>query len=71
LNKKSFYIFDNWIWIKKERIDNIWNKFSREDNKIEWFWVWLFLVKRLVDLYNWEIEVESKVDKGSKFIIKI
>ena len=70
LNKKEFYIKDNWIWIKKEDLQNIFNKFSRTDKNIEWFWIWLFLVKRLSDLYNWEIKVESKFWKWTNFIVK-
>jgi len=69
LNKKSFYIIDNWIWIKKEDLKNIFNKFFRSDKNLEWFGVGLFLVKRLSDLYNWEIEVKSKQNKETKFII--
>ena len=71
LNKKEFYISDNWIWIKKEDLQNIFNKFSRTDKNIEWFWVWLFLVKRLSDLYNWKIKVESEFWKWAKFLVKI
>jgi len=70
LNKKGFYISDNWVWIKEENISDIFNKFSRSDKNIEWFWVWLFLVKRLCILYNWNIKIESKVGRWSKFIIK-
>ncbi len=69
-DKKSFWISDNWIWISKEEFKNIWKKFFREDTKKEWFWVWLFLVKRLILLYNWKIKVETKVDLGTKFIVK-
>ena len=70
LTKKGFYISDNWIWIKKDDIKNIFNKFSRNNKNIEWFWVWLFLVKRLSNLYNWKIKVKSKIGKWSKFEIK-
>jgi len=69
LNKNSFWIKDNWIWIKEKEIKNIFNKFARLDKNIEGFWVWLFLVKRLCDLYNWEIEAESEENKWTKFII--
>ncbi len=69
-DEKSFWIKDNGIWISKEKLKNIWEKFYREDTKITWFGVWLFLVKRLVLLYNWEIKVESGEWKGSKFIVK-
>ena len=70
LNKKEFYISDNWIWIKKEDLQNIFKKLSRANKNIEWFWIWLFLVKRLLDLYNWKIKVESDFWKWSKFIVK-
>jgi len=70
LTKKGFYISDNGIWIKKEELKNIFNKFSRNDKSVEWFWVWLFLVKRLSDLYNWKIKVESKIGKWSKFEVR-
>jgi len=70
LNKKSFYIKDNWAWISEKIQEKIWEKFYRNDLNIEWFWVWLFIVKRIIDIYNWKIELESEVWKGSKFIIK-
>jgi len=69
LDKEKFYISDNWIWIKKENLKNIFEKFSRADKNIEWFWVWLFLVKRLVELYSWKIKVESEFGEWTKFII--
>ena len=69
-NKNSFWIKDNWEWIKKEKLKNIWNKFYRWDINKQWFWVWLFIVKRLCDLYGWNVYVESEFGKWSKFIIK-
>lgn len=65
----SFWIKDYWVWIKKDKLENIWDKFYKEDINKEWFWVWLFLVKRLVDLYWWKIKVESVVWKGTKFTV--
>lgn len=70
LDKKSFYIKDNWAWISQDIQEKIWEKFYRNDLNIEWFWVWLFIVKRIIDIYNWKIELESEVWKWSKFIIK-
>lgn len=70
LDKNSFYVKDNWAWISQEIQEKIWEKFYRNDLNIEWFWVWLFIVKRIVDIYNWKIELESEVWKWSKFIIK-
>jgi len=68
-DENNFWIKDNWKWIEKEKLKKIWKKFYRNDTNIEWFWVWLFIVKRLCNLYNWKIEVESEVWKGTKFII--
>ena len=70
LEKNNFWIKDNWIWIDDDSIKNIFSKFYRTDKNIEWFWVWLFLVKRLSDLYNWEISVESQKGKWTNFIVK-
>ncbi len=69
LNKKEFFIKDNWIWIDEKLQKNIFEKFSRKDTNIEWFGIWLFLVKRIVKLYSWKIKVESKKDFWTKFII--
>lgn len=69
-NKNSFWIKDNWKWIDKDNLDKIWDKFHRNDVNIEWFWVWLFIVKRLVDLYNWEIQIKTNKWKWTKFIVK-
>lgn len=67
--KDRLEISDNWNWIDSKKLDEIWNKFSRFDTNIEWFWVWLFLVKRIIKLYDWKINVESEVWKWTKFII--
>lgn len=62
-------IIDNWNWIDSTKLNEIWDKFKRFDTNIEWFWVWLFLVKRIVNMYNFTINVESKIWEWSKFTI--
>jgi signal transduction histidine kinase len=69
LDKNMLYIKDNWVWISEENLSKIWDKFYRSDVNIEWFGVWLFIVKRISDLYGWKIEVESELWVWSKFII--
>ena len=69
LNKKCFWIKDSWVWMNKKDLEKIWNKFFRKDNKIEWFWIWLFIVKRLVNLYNWKIKIKSEENIWTKFTI--
>ena len=69
-NMKGFWIQDDGIWIPKESIDHIWEKFFRWDMNKEWFGIWLFIVKRICDLYKWDISVKSEKNKGTKFSIK-
>lgn len=63
-------IKDYWIWIDK---DNIWKIFSRyfRENYIEneWLGIWLNLVKKIVELNKWKIDIESEKWKYSNFII--
>lgn len=67
VNKKSFWVKDNWIGIWKKNLNKIWEKFYRDDTGKEWFGVWLFIVKRIVDLYEWNIQVKSRKWHGAKF----
>ena len=67
-----FSIQDNWLWIKKEDINKIWDRFFKSDTSrnTPWFGIWLSLVKKIWDIYWWEIQVESELDKWTKFNIK-
>ena len=76
-NENSLWIKDNWIWINKKDLHKIWTKFFRSNDKdnlnVEWFWIWLFMAKRLCDLYWFKIKIKSikKWNKTwTKFIIK-
>ncbi len=69
LNKKFISIKDNGIWINQENLDKLFDNFFQENNESEWFWIGLYLVKRLLDIYEWKIEVFSEKWKGSEFKI--
>jgi len=69
INKDFFYIKDYWDGISEDDLNKIWNKFYKKDINKEWFWVWLFLLKRIIKLYNWKIKVESKIWEWTKFIV--
>ncbi|MDD3144789.1 MAG: HAMP domain-containing sensor histidine kinase [Candidatus Gracilibacteria bacterium] len=68
--KDRLEISDNGNGIDSKKIDEIWNKFARFDTNIEGFGIGLFLVKRILNLYDWQIIVESEMGKGTRFIIK-
>ncbi len=69
LDKNSLIIQDYGIGIEENDLQKIWDKFYRKDYNKQWFWVGLYLVKRIVEIYGWEISVESQVTKGTKFLI--
>ena len=66
---------DTGIGIKKENIDKLFNKFERldlEDNiTIEGTGLGLAITKKLVELMNGKIVVQSVFGKGSKFTVGI
>lgn len=70
-DKKMFQIQDNGPGIPKWDREKIWEKFYRTDTNKEWFWVWLYLVKRIVDIYNWDIKIISPKKWGTIFKVGI
>ncbi|MDP5039187.1 MAG: ATP-binding protein, partial [Candidatus Gracilibacteria bacterium] len=69
LTKNSFSIKDTGYGMTEKNLEKIFHKFFRENKDIEGFGIGLFLVKRLITLYSWDIEVKSKKNIGSEFII--
>jgi len=65
-------IKDNGIWIEKEELHKIFNRFYKVDKSrnTEWYGIWLSLVKKIVDIHKWKIEVKSKKGKETIFVIK-
>ena len=64
-------ISDTWKWIKKGNIEKIWDNLYREDEFSKWYWVWLNLVKKVCEVLDYKISVESIEGKWTKFFIKI
>lgn len=67
--EKYFYIEDTWVWISKINLEKIWNNFFRAQENWDWIGLGLYLVRKLVNLYGYEIEVESEEGKWTKFKI--
>ncbi len=69
----KFEVEDTGIGIRKEDIATIFDEFSRlrykNPKKTKGAGLGLSIVKKLVDLLNGRIEVESVPDKGSRFIV--
>lgn len=66
-------IKDTWIWIGKDNIIKIFDRFYKIDNSrnTKGFWIGLSLAKKIADIYKWKISVDSEEKKGSSFKIKM
>lgn len=66
-------IKDTWLWICEKDLDKIWDRFYKVDNSrnSEWFWIWLSIVKKILDIYWWSINIKSDIDKWTSFFIKM
>lgn len=67
VDKKYIEISNSWNPILNK--SNIFNMFYREDNKEEWYWLWLAIVKKIIDINWWKIKIISE-NWINKFIIK-
>lgn len=70
-DEKSFSISDDGIGMTTENISHVYEKFYRVEKQSDGFWIGLFLVKRIIELYDWRIEIHSEVEKGTRFHIFI
>ena len=60
---------DYGIWMTTEEAHKVWEKFYRLDTNKEWFGIWLYLVKRMIHMYQWRIELDSKKGEYTSFNI--
>ena len=68
-------VSDSGIGIPQDRLDKIFDRFYQVDDSSRKNYggsgIGLALVKELVDLHKWEIDVESETGKGTEFSIQI
>jgi len=64
-----FYINDNGNGIEKHNYEKVFNLFHKLTNNINGNGIGLAIVKKLIDIHHWHIEVESEIQKGTTFKI--
>lgn len=64
-------IKDTGIGMSQENTKKIFDRFYKVDTSrnSQWFGIGLSLVKKICDIYDWDISVSSTPDKGSSFTI--
>ena len=73
--KYHFIIIDNGIGMKEDFLPHIFEEFAREktstESKVPGVELGLPIVKSLIDMMNGTIQVESKLNKGTKFTVEL
>ena len=73
--KYHFIIIDNGIGMKEDFLPHIFEEFTREktstESKVPGVGLGLPIVKSLIDMMNGTIQVESKLNKGTKFTVEL
>ncbi len=68
-------INDNWVWIAKEDLSKIFEKFWQVKNSltrdISWTWLWLPIVKSIVESLWWKVSIESEYLKWTTVNLSI
>jgi len=75
-NKVKFEVIDNGIWIPKDKLKNIFEKFSQIESSMQrqnttWLGIWLALCKNFIKDFWSEIEVNSEVWEWSNFSFEL
>jgi len=74
-NELVIIISDNGIGLSKEEQMNIFTKFYRANtgdlHNVKGLGLGLYYVKKIVEMHQGQVEVQSKPGKGSTFIIRL
>lgn len=74
-NNLKFIIKDTGIGISKDKIDRIFERYEQADstikNKFGGTGLGLSITKKIIELMNGTIDIKSKLNKGTQFMVKI
>ena len=74
-NNVIISIKDNWKWISKKHLKTIFEKFKQLWNETnpnnKWTWLWLSIVKNIIEKMWSKIKVKSKIWEWSEFFFTL
>lgn len=70
VSKDAFSVKDYWVWINEKNLEKIFERNYRESSDNQWLGIWLSLVKRICDMYHWEIDLQSKKNVYTEVIVR-
>lgn len=71
INGIQIEVYDNGKGISKSDQNKIFQRFYQVDNNNKGSGIGLSLLENIVSQYNGTIDVQSQLEKGTKFIIKL
>lgn len=75
-NKVLFEVIDNWIWIPKDKLKSVFDKFTQVESSLQrenasWLGLWLALSKSFLSDFDTEINVKSELGVWSNFSFEL
>lgn len=66
-----FYVRDNGVGIAPEHFDRVFGLFNKLDPKTDGTGIGLALVKRIIEVHDGKIWVESELNRGTTFFFTL
>ena len=70
ITKNNFIIKDYGRWISKKNLDKIFDRYFREWYTKSGSGIGLSIIKKITEIYNWDIKVKSKKEKYTQITLK-
>ena len=70
IEKNEFRIKDYGVWINKENLEKIFDRYFRESYNKSGSGIGLSIIKRITEIYKWEIDIKSEKNKYTEVTIR-
>ncbi len=70
IEKNEFRIKDYGVWINKENLEKIFDRYFRESYNNTGSGIGLSIIKRITEIYSWDIDIQSEKDVYTEVTVK-